>query len=115
MWDARLTSSLILWFIYLSYFVIRLSAVDESRAARFGSVTAIVGFIDVPIAAVAIVFWRTHHPEPLVFTGGLTPMMLVTLIVSLAAFTTLYFVLLFTRVALRNDEQKIKKLEEFYI
>lgn len=113
-WDARLTSALILWFIYLAYFIVRVSAVDELRAARFAATTGIVGFIDVPLCVLAIILWQTQHPGPVVFQGGLSPMMLLTLLLSLAAFSALYFLLLCLRVSLRNDEREIKGLKEMY-
>lgn len=111
-WDARLTTTAVLWFIYLAYFIVRFSVTEEQRAARFAAVVGIVGFIDVPICALAIVLWRTHHPSPVVFEGGLTAAMLMTLLVSLAAFTALYFLLLSMRASLKNDEDEIKRLKE---
>ena len=113
-WDARLTSTLVLWFIYLAYFIVRTSATDELRGSRFAAVTAIVGFIDMPICILAIILWRTQHPEPVIFQGGLTAPMLITLLTTLAAFSTLYFLLLIMRVSLINDESEIKKLKELY-
>lgn len=113
-WDARLTSTLVLWFIYLAYFIVRTSATDELRGSRFAAVTAIVGFIDMPICILAIILWRTQHPEPVIFQGGLTAPMLITLLTTLAAFSALYFLLLIMRVSLINDESEIKKLKELY-
>lgn len=107
-WDARLTTTLVLWFIYLAYFVIRSSVIEELRAARFAAIVGIVGFADVPISALSITLWRTHHPGPIIFEGGLTAAMLVTLLVSLAAFTGLYFLLLLVRASLKNDEDELK-------
>jgi len=113
-WDARLTSTLVLWVIYLTYFIIRISAVDGLRGATLSAVIGIVGFIDLPACALAIVLWRTQHPSPIIFQGGLTPAMLLTLLVSLAAFSTLYFLLLSLRMSLRNEEVEIKRLKESY-
>lgn len=113
-WDARLTTTVVLWFIYLAYFTVRASATDELRGATFAAIVGIVGFVDVPICALAIVLWRTHHVGPVIFQGGLTPAMLMTLLISLAAFTALYFLLLSLRASLRNDEYEIRKLKELY-
>ena len=110
-WDARLTTTLILWLIYLAYLLVRGSAADESRGARFAAVVGIIGFIDVPVAALAIVLWRTQHPSPLIFEGGLSPAMLLTLMVCLAAFTVIYAQLLITRVRLRQTESEVKRLK----
>jgi heme exporter protein C len=110
-WDPRLTTALILWFIYVAYLLIRSYALEESRGARFAAVIGIVGFIDVPIVALTITLWRTQHPGPLIFEGGLAPSMLLTLLVCLAAFTTLYVVLLRLRLAIRLAEREVRIIE----
>ena len=112
LWDARLTAALVLWFIYIAYLIVRSYATDEQRGARFAAVVGIVGFIDVPIVALAITLWRTQHPGPVIFEGGLAPPMLLTLLVCLAAFTTLYSLLLIQRVSMKNDEIEVKRLKE---
>jgi heme exporter protein C len=111
-WDARLTSSLVLWLIYLAYFLIRSYVPEEERRARYAAVIGIVGFIDVPIVALAIQLWRTAHPSALIFEGGLAPAMLATLLVSIAAFTALYLLLLFFRIHLKEDEAQLKSFQE---
>ena len=109
-WSPRLTAALVLWLIYIAYLIVRSYLTDETRGARFAAVVGIVGFIDVPIVALAITLWRTQHPSPVIFQGGLTPPMLLTLLVCLAAFTTLYSLLLIQRISLKNDEREIRKL-----
>ncbi len=111
-WEPRLTTALVLWLIYIAYFIVRSFAAEESRGARFAAVVGIVGFIDVPIVALAITLWRTQQPSPVIFQDGLTPPMLLTLLVCLAAFTTLYCLLLIQRVSMKNDEIEIKILKE---
>jgi len=113
-WSPRLTSALVLWLIYVAYLIVRSYAADEQRAARFSAIVGIVGFIDVPIVALAITLWRTQHPEPVVFQGGLTPPMLFTLLVCLAAFSALYCLLLITKVSMTNKEIEIRRLKELY-
>ncbi len=66
-WEARLTATLVLWLIYIAYFMVRSFAAEESRGARFAAVIGIVGFIDIPIIALATTLWRGVHPPPLVF------------------------------------------------
>ncbi len=110
-WEPRLTTALVLWFIYAAYLLVRSYASDESRGARFAAVVGIVGFIDVPIAALAITLWRTQHPGPVIFQGGLAPPMLLTLLICLAAFTTLYALLLIQRVSMKNDETELRRLK----
>jgi len=111
-WEPRLTTALVLWFIYVAYFIVRSYAAEESRGARFSAVVGIAGFINVPIVALATTLWRTQHPGPVVFQGGLIPPMLLTLLVCLAAFTILYCLLLIQRVSMKNDEIEIKRLKE---
>ncbi len=102
----------VLWFIYLSYFMVRSFATEESRGATFAAVVGIVGFIDLPIIILATTLWRGMHPGPVIFQGGLAPPMLLTLLVSIVAFTTLYFLLLMQRVSMKNDEMEIERLKK---
>lgn len=112
-WEARLTATLVLWLLYIAYFMVRSFATEESRGATFAAVVGIIGFIDIPIIALATTLWRGMHPGAIIFSGGLAPPMLFTLIVSLAAFTSLYFLLLMQRVLLKNDEAKVKEIRQF--
>lgn len=96
-WDARLTTTLILWFIYLGYFMIRSYAADAERGARYAAVLGIIGAVDVPIIHLSVQWWRTLHPEPVVLdTSGpnLPNEMLWTLLVCFAGFTMLFAYLL---------------------
>lgn len=114
-WEPRLTATLVLWFIYVAYLVVRSFAAEESRGATFAAVVGIVGFIDIPIVILATTLWRGMHPGPIIFQGGLAPSMLLTLLVSLAAFTTLYCILLIQRASMKNAEIEIKRLKELGI
>lgn len=109
-WEPRLTSTLVLWLLYLAYFMVRSLATEESRGATFAAVVGIVGFIDLPIIVLTTTLWRGMHPEPIIFQGGLAPSMLVTLLVSISAFTALYFLLLIQRVSMKSDEAEVKRL-----
>ena len=110
-WDSRLTSSLVLWLIYLAYFIVRSYISEEERRARFAAVVGIIGFIDVPVVALAITLWRTQHPGPVIFKGGLAPEMMATLMVAIAAFTALYFLLFTEGVSMKKDEDEVKRLK----
>jgi heme exporter protein C len=110
-WDARLTASLVLWLIYLAYFIVRSYVAEEGQRARFAAIVGIVGFIDVPIVALAITLWRTQHPGAIIFEGGLVPEMLWTLLVSIFAFTALYFLLFRQRFLMKEDEEAVMKLK----
>ncbi len=110
--EARLTATLILWLIYLAYFMVRSFAGEESRGARFAAVIGIVGFVDVPIVAFATTLWRGLHPPPLIFEGGLAPDQALTLMISIFAYTVLYFILLYLRVSLANSKVDINQMKE---
>ena len=111
-WEPRLTTALMLWFIYIVYLIVRSYATEESRGARFAAVVGIVGFVDIPIIILAITLWRTQHPSPVIFEGGLTPPMLMTLFVCLAAFTILYILVLWQGFSLRLLENKLRYMKE---
>jgi heme exporter protein C len=111
-WDARLTTSLILWMIYIGYLMLRSTAENERRA-RFAAVLAIVGFIDVPIIFVSVQIWRTMHPELLIGSeGGLAPQMTQTLMVCLLSFTWLFAYLLIQRLRLEQARDHVNVLRE---
>jgi heme exporter protein C len=108
-WDARLTTALVLWFFYVAYLLVR-SYASETQTRNFAAVIGIIGFVNVPIVFMAIRWWRTIHPGPVVQTGGLAPSMLYTLIVCLVAFTLFYVVLMALRMSLRDAEEKVEAL-----
>lgn len=108
-WDSRLTSSLILWLIYIAYFIIRSYISEEGQRARFSSVIGIIGFIDVPIVVITIFLWRTAHPR----IEAMDPRVTATLMVSIATFTALYFLLFALRLAMKQDEDKLNRLKAF--
>jgi heme exporter protein C len=100
-WDARMTSTLILWSVYVVYLMLRAYGTDRERGARYGAVLGIVGFADVPIVQMSITWWRTLHPGPVVSlegSGRLPPEMLLALMVSLLAFTLFYVLMLRQRM-----------------
>jgi heme exporter protein C len=109
-WDARLTASLVLWLIYVAYFIVRAYIAEEERRARFAAVVGIIGFIDVPVVALSITLARTQHPGPLIFEGGLTPPMVLTLLVCIAAFTVFFFLLLTECMSIKRSEDEVKVL-----
>ncbi|MBI4304582.1 MAG: cytochrome c biogenesis protein CcsA [Chloroflexi bacterium] len=112
-WEPRLTATLVLWFIYLAYFIVPSFATEKSRAATFAAVIGILGFIDVPIIGMATSLWRGMHPPLIIFReGGIDPRMLLTVIVSVVAFTALFSLLLMQRVSLKNDELEFERLQE---
>jgi heme exporter protein C len=83
-WDARLTSTLVLWIIYAGYLLLRRLAEPGRQAARFAAVVGIFGFVDVPIVYFSVTWWRTQHPGPVILTDALPPQMLFTFLVTMA-------------------------------
>jgi heme exporter protein C len=111
-WDARLTTTLILWMIYVGYLMLRSTAEGERRQ-RFAAVLAIVGFLDVPIIYISVQLWRTMHPQLLIGEpGGLTSEMSRTLMVALSSFTLLFVYLLIQRVRLEQARDQVNFLRE---
>jgi len=115
-WDPRLTTTLVMWIYYVATVLLRQMVDNPERGARFGAVLALVGFVNVPLVFLTIRLWRTIHPVLFTSEGfGLAPEMLVTLLVSLLAFTLLYFCLLAIRVQLASCEAHLAQLREHYL
>ena len=113
-WEPRLTTALVLWFIYAAYLLVRSYAGEEARGARFAAVVGIVGFVDVPIVFLATTLWPSGvaHPPLMVFRGDVVAPMVLTLLVCLAAFTTLYVILLRLRLGARRIEREIRIIRD---
>ncbi len=113
-WDPRLTTTLILWFIFVAYMMLRNYTADEQRGARFAAVFAIVGYMDVPIVYFSIRWWRTIHPKPVVMGGegsGLHPDMRYTLMISMVTFLLLAGFLLIQRLRLEKTRVELDNLK----
>lgn len=90
-WEPRLTSTLVIWFIYVAYFLVRGAVTEYHRKATLSAVFGIIGFLNVPIVYYSVHLWRVSHPMVFGSTGGgLAPKMLQALIVTVFAFTSLY-------------------------
>ncbi len=114
-WDPRLTTSLILWLIYVGYLMVRAYTPNPSQSARFASVIGIVGFVDVPIVYFSAVWWRNAiHPNlyigPLAEPGALDARMLSGFMFSMLTFVMLLAYVLWERTAMRIQEDQIKAL-----
>lgn len=117
-WSPQLTTSLILWFLYVAYLMLRAYAPPGETAARYAAVLGIIGFVDVPIVYMAARWWRDLHPQkvlgPLSEEGALEPSMQLTFLVSLLAFTALFSYLMATRTELRRQEIQIERMRYTY-
>ena len=96
-WDARLTSTLVLWIIYAGYLLVRRLAAPGRQAARFAAVVGIFGFVDVPIVYFSVTWWRTQHPGPVIATDALPPEMLLTFLFTMACTLALAAVMIAIR------------------
>jgi len=100
-WDARLTSVLVLFFLYLGHIALTHAFDDPTRGAKAASILALVGAVNVPIIKFSVDWWSTlHQPASVLRLGGPTidPTMLWPLLVMGLAFTLLFVSLLLLRV-----------------
>lgn len=99
-WDARLTLTLFLWFIYVAYMVLRGAVEDKSMRARYSAVLGILGALLIPFIHLSVYLFRTLHPLPILLkpsAPSLPGEMLTTLLLAFASFTLLYVALLRAR------------------
>ncbi|HZJ02652.1 MAG TPA: cytochrome c biogenesis protein CcsA [Thermoleophilia bacterium] len=112
-WDPRLTTTLVLWFIYVAYLMLRSSTAEGHKRARLAAVFGIVGWIDVPIVFMSIRWWRTIHPTLINGQGmQMDPTMQAVLMFSLFAFTILYVYLLIVRVRQLDLGSRVDRLRQ---
>jgi heme exporter protein C len=115
MWDVRLTTTLILWLLYVGYLMLGSSVEEEDKVERFSAVYGIVAFVDVPLVFFSIRWWRSIHPVVFEFKAGgmnLDPQMQVAFFTSLFAFTILFAAILFFRIKLGLAEEEVNCLKE---
>jgi heme exporter protein C len=112
-WDARLTTTTILLLIFIGYLMLRALVDDPSRGATFGAVLGIIGFLDVPIIHMSVVWWRTLHQPASVLRPGpstVAPDMQVALYTNLVAFVVLYGYFLVKRIRLEEARWELIRL-----
>jgi heme exporter protein C len=100
-WDPRVTSELLLLFLYLGYMALRSAFDDVQRADRASAVLAVVGVVNVPIIHFSVVWWNSLHQAPSVMKLGkptMPPEMYIPMLVMLLGFTFLFVALLLTRL-----------------
>ena len=108
-WDPRLTTTTVLWLIYVSYLILRSTIDEPDRRARFAAVVGIVGFVDVPMVFLSIRFWRTIHPVLVKSEGfDMAPEMVHALLAALLAYTLLYAYLLLVRTSLERRRLEVE-------
>jgi heme exporter protein C len=105
-WDPKLTTTLILWFMYVAYLMVR-SYAEPPRGPRFAAIVGIVAFVDVPIVYLSSYWWRTLHPPPAI--GPLAEQqpsssIVWILMLSLVAFTVFFAFLVRVRAEIEDAE-----------
>jgi heme exporter protein C len=117
-WDARLTSVLVLFFLYLGYIALVNAFDDASRGARAGSILALVGVVDLPIIKFSVDWWNTlHQPASILRAGGPTidGSMLMPLLVMALGFGLLFATLLLLRMRTALNERKARALRLYAV
>lgn len=102
-WDARLTSTLFTFLLFVGYLVLRGALTDFDLRARFSAVLGLMALVLVPFIHVTVLWFRTLHPEPVVINAegpALPGVMLVTLLISIGVCTVLYVGFVMQRYAL---------------
>ena len=112
-WDARLTSTFVLWLLYVSYLLLRTLVDEPDRRALLSSLFGIFAFLDVPLVFGAIRWWRTQHPQPVIMGGqgsGLDPTMKAVFFFSALAMHVLMLFLVAERYALEQMQTETEFL-----
>ena len=105
-WDARLTTTALLWLIYVGYLMVGAYSESAAKSSRLRAAVGILGFVVVPINYLSVYLWETVHVRPVVAgEGQLSSEMWTTVMFSLVAFTVLFALLLKVRVSLRRSEE----------
>ena len=112
-WDARLTSVLVLFLFYLGYMALRSAIDDEARAARAAAVLGLVGLINLPIVKFSVDWWNTlHQPASLMRMGGssLDPAFLWPLLTMMAAYAALFLAVWLTAIRTEVTRRRVLSL-----
>ncbi|HRY26640.1 MAG: heme ABC transporter permease [Geminicoccaceae bacterium] len=112
-WDARLTSVLILFFLYLGYMALHDAFEDPARGARAASILALVGAVNLPIIRFSVDWWSTlHQPATILRAGGpaMDPSMLYPLLLMILVAKLYMIAVMILRIRLQLTERKIQNL-----
>ena len=114
-WDARLTLTLFLFFLFIGYLALRSALHDPGERARFSAVVGILGMLLVPFIHLSVYLFRTLHPQPIVLkpsAPSLPPEMLRTLLISFVVFTMLFVGLVSMRYGLALVEEATEEARD---
>ena len=113
-WEPRLTTTMILWLIYVAYLMVRSYAPSQSKGAIYAAVVGIIGFIDVPIVYYSVVWWRSIHPSPVVGpfaqADALDGTMAWILLYSFITFVFFFAYMVAERMELRKTEEALGRI-----
>ncbi|RKU24427.1 cytochrome C assembly protein [Candidatus Poribacteria bacterium] len=113
-WEPRLTSTLVLWLMYIGYFILR-SALEADKRKLYSAVLGVIAFVDVPIVHFATKFWKSEaHPE----RGAkfdIAPSMLHTFLVALVACILLFTLLLIARYRMKKTEARYEIIQQRHL
>jgi heme exporter protein C len=113
-WDPRLTSMLICWLLYAGYLMLRRAIEEPTQRARMAAVLSIFAFVDVPIVFFSIKWWRTQHPQPVVWGGGsMDPAYWNMLFLNWVPILLLGVVLVMIRMRQEEEQREIDALRRY--
>lgn len=109
-WDARLTTTLLIWLVYTSYLLVRFYFGRDESGKIWSATLAILGFLDVPLIHYSVTLFRGVHPK-VITEGGMAPAMSQTLLMCIAAFCALAAWMIVLRYRLGMLQFKLQTLE----
>jgi heme exporter protein C len=109
-WDARLTSFLLLLFLYFGYMALWNAIEDETRAARACAILALVGVVNLPIIHFSVNWWSTLHQGESIMSGKIAPVFLTPLFLMMLAYVLLFFTLWMVRIRTAILERRARNL-----
>src|SRR5207302_609009 len=110
-WDVRLTSTLVLWLIYVSYLILRRFS-SSGQTPVIAAALAVFGALDVPLVYFSIWFFRTQHPQPVIGGGGsLDPGMGRVLLLNWLAFSCFAFLVCWSRYRLERLQKDVEEAQ----
>ncbi|HIN48749.1 MAG TPA: cytochrome C assembly protein [Deltaproteobacteria bacterium] len=116
-WDARLTTTLLLFLIFMGYFLLRMSVNDRDKEARLASVLGIIGFLDIPIIHKSVEWWRTLHQPSTLFkvesgqaSPSISPELYYPLVASIIVMLVFYIYLLLLRYQTEKRTDRLNQL-----
>ena len=116
-WDARLTTTLLLFLIFMGYFLLRMSVNDRDKEARLASVLGIIGCLDIPIIHKSVEWWRTLHQPSTLFkvesgkaSPSISPELFTPLMASIFVMLLFYLYLLLLRYQTEKHREQLNQL-----